>query len=105
MQRYARSPGSRLYAVEVSGWDSRQSFFVENCDLLWNEDTGKQVALRRTLRKNTTVFVRLLQNGEASRSRPVVYDAELIGKTERGVPQFRLSAAVPRHKEAGSSVA
>lgn len=105
MQSYTHSPGSRLYAVEVSGWDSKQSFFVEKCDLLWNEDSGKQVALRRTLREITILFVRLRQAGEGGRAHPVVYKAELVGNTESGLGRFRLSVMMPHLKETGSSTA
>lgn len=52
MLRYARFPTMRLYAVEISGWDSAQDFFVEKCDLVWYEDSGKHVALKQTLREN-----------------------------------------------------
>lgn len=45
--RYARFPATRLYAVEISGWDSMEYFFVEKCELEWNEESGKQVALKR----------------------------------------------------------
>ncbi len=100
MLRHARFPGTRCYAVEVSGWDSSQNFFVEKCDLVWNEESGKSVVLRRKLRENTTLFVRLLQTGEDERSRPVVYEAEWIGSTASGLGQFRLSAATPRLREA-----
>ena len=105
MLRCAHFAGTRLYAVEVSGWDSTQRFFVEKCDLVWNEDSGKHVSLKRTLRENAILFVRLLQTGEAERSQPVVYEAELVGSTESGLRQFRLSAVVPRSKEEERSIA
>ncbi|MGB6595551.1 MAG: hypothetical protein WCA94_11725 [Candidatus Acidiferrum sp.] len=105
MVGYARLAGTRLYAVEVSGWDSTQSFFVERCELAWNEEFGKRVALKRTLQGNATLFVRLLQTSEADRSHPVVYEAELIGRTETGLKQFRLSAVTPRLQEVESPVA
>ncbi|MGB8473859.1 MAG: hypothetical protein WCE61_07235 [Candidatus Acidiferrum sp.] len=104
MLRHARLPSTRLYAVEISGWDSLQSFFVEKCDLIWNEDSDKHVVLKRALRKNTTLFVRLLQSGEAGRSHPVVYEAELVGRAANGLLRFRLTAAAPRLREAENSV-
>lgn len=105
MLRYARFPATRMFAVEVSGWDSSQSFFVEKCDLVWNEESGKHVALRRVLRENTLLFVRLLQSAEADRSHTVVYQAELMGTTDSGLGQFRLHAVSPRLKEAEGSMA
>ncbi len=61
MLHYDRFPVARLYELEVSGWDSAESFFVEKCDLEWNEDSGKQVALKRTLNDSAILLVRLLQ--------------------------------------------
>jgi hypothetical protein len=34
MLEYAPIPAARLYAVEVSGWDRMEEFFVEKCDLV-----------------------------------------------------------------------
>ena len=102
MVGYAQLVGTRLYAVEVSGWDSTQSFFVERCALAWNEESGKHVALKRTLPENATLFVRLLQSSEADRSHPVVYEAEFVGRTETGLKQFRLSAGASRLQEGAS---
>jgi hypothetical protein len=95
MLRNAHFPASRLYAVEVSGWDCSEEFFVERCELEWDEESNKQVALTRPLRENTLLLVRLLQEAEAGRSHPVVYEAELVGKTERGLQQFRLNPVAP----------
>lgn len=100
MLRYARFPATRLFAVEVSGWDSAHNFFVEKCDLVWNEESGKHLALKRELRDNTLLFVRLLQSSKADRSHPVVYQAEQVGTIHGGLGQFRLHAVTPRMKEA-----
>ena len=105
MLRHARFPATRFFAVEVSGWDSSQSFFVEKCDLIWNEESGKHVALKRPLREKTLLFVRLLQSAEADRCHPVVYRAELVGRTNGGLGQFRLHAIAPQLKEAKSTLA
>ncbi len=51
MLHYDRFPVARLYEAEVSGWDSAESFFVEKCDLEWNEDSGKQVALKSNVER------------------------------------------------------
>ncbi|MGB7283093.1 MAG: hypothetical protein WBE13_12590 [Candidatus Acidiferrum sp.] len=105
MLRYARCAGTRLYAVEVSGWNCTQNFFVERCDLVWNEDSGKQVVLKQSLRESAILFVRLLQPGESDRSYPVAYEAEFVGKTQNGLRQFRLNAVVPRLREEGVAMA
>src|SRR5579863_8198074 len=103
MLQYAHAPTTRHYPVEVSGWDSKQQFFVERCDLIWNEDTGKQVSLKQFLRDSAVLFVRLLQGGESDRSHPVAYETEFMGNTQNGLHQFRLNAVVPRLREEESS--
>lgn len=88
-----------LYPVEISGWDATKEFFVEKCDLVWSEETGKQVELRQDLRENAVLFVRLLQADERERSHPVVYEAEWLGKSRTGLNQFRLNAITPVQRE------
>jgi hypothetical protein len=105
MLRYPSFPITRLYAVEVSGWDSAENFFVEKCELEWHEESGKQVSIKRALRDNAVLLVRLLQPGESDRSHPVAYEAELVGKTKSGLQQFRLNMVVPRLREEESSAA
>jgi len=105
MSWYARMPGTLLYHVEVSGWDSTQKFFVETCDLVWDEESAKIVVLRQTLDENTILFVRLLQSGESDRSHTLVYEAEFVGRTQGGLQQFRLNTVVPRLREEESTVA
>jgi hypothetical protein len=83
------------YRVEVSGWDTSQLFFVEKPELVWNEANGKQITLRRELRKRTMIFVRLLQT-TAERASPVAYWAEHIATTPQGYHQFRLNQVHPQ---------
>jgi hypothetical protein len=104
MLRYARIPGTRFYRVEVSGWDVSQTFFVVTCDLLWSEEQGKRVTLHQNLPCKTVILVRLLEPEDPERSHPVVYHAELVGKAQNGMNQFRLSAVVPRLREEPNSV-
>lgn len=92
-------PEARSYPVEVSGWDCMQDFFVERCDLVWSEETGKQVALKQNLTENAVLFVRLLESEEADRSHPVVYEARHLGKSKNGLHQFRLKTVTPREQE------
>jgi hypothetical protein len=98
-------PETRHYPVEISGWDRAQNFFVERCELLWNEDSGKHVALKRELPDNAVLFVRLLQTSDGERSHPVVYEAEGVGRTQSGLHQFRLQSVSSREKELESSFA
>jgi len=94
-----------LYPVEVSGWDREQDFFVEKCELEWSEDAGKQVTLKRNLRDDTILIVRLLQPGEQDRSCPVVYRAEFLEKTSGGTHRFQLIPVLPWLKESSDTPA
>ena len=79
-----------LYRVEVSGWDDNKAFFVENSELEWTDDSGKQVTLNRGLMDGTVVFLRLLQHISNDRSHPVPYEAELVTRTDEGLREFQL---------------
>jgi hypothetical protein len=83
-------PAGNLYRVEVSGWDNNKTFFVENSELEWTEDSGKQVTLNHGLSNGAVIFLRLLQPISNDRSHPVAYEAELVTKTDDGLGQFRL---------------
>ena len=96
MLDYAQLPTTRKFAVEVSGWDKSERFFVETCDLLWSEETGKRVVLARALRDKAILFVRLLEPGPSERSHPVVYEAEFVEQAENGGNRFRLKIVTPR---------
>jgi hypothetical protein len=91
----ARYPVTSLYRVEVSGWDTANSFFVEKSDLEWNEDTGKSVVLSHMLTEAARIFVRLLQHTSTDRSDAVAYEADFLGRTQDGKNQFRLIQAQP----------
>jgi hypothetical protein len=88
---------SSLYRVEVSGWDQNKSFFVENSELEWNENSEKQVTLTHGLINGAVVFLRLLQPISADRGHPVAYEAELLSTNSDGYQQFRLRPIVPKH--------
>ena len=92
----ARQPLTSSYIVEVSGWDSSHTFFVEKSDLSWNETTGKSLSLTRELRDHAIIFVRLLQANASERTSPVAYQAELQGTTADGHHMFRVTRIVPR---------
>ncbi|HSY59476.1 MAG TPA: hypothetical protein VK795_07950 [Terriglobales bacterium] len=61
------------YRVEVSGWDAKDNFFVEETDLEWKAEDKKAVNLRCAVRAGGVVFVRLLQQLTAGTSFPVAY--------------------------------
>jgi hypothetical protein len=105
-----RLPVTTSYRVEVSGWDSAHNFFVEKSELEWNEDSGKQLNLRRAVRDCSLLFIRLIHSSAAERSQPVAYEAEFLGITRSGEYGFRLHAvpannsadSFPRHPETAS---
>jgi hypothetical protein len=70
MQLVAERPMTDTYSVEASGWDSAQSFFVEEAELKWNELNGKHVTLTRSLSPGSMIFLRLLQPISPDRSLP-----------------------------------
>ena len=92
----AELPLTDTFPVEASGWDSAQSFFVEKAELEWNEVTGKNVTLTRSLSPGSMIFLRLLQPMSPDRSLPVAYHAQPIGVTREGQQQFRLNQIDPR---------
>ena len=86
----AANLSTNVYRVEVSGWDDNKAFFVENSELEWTDQDGKQVTLHRGLSDRAVIFLRLLQPISPDRSRPVPYQAEMVARTEEGQRQFRL---------------
>jgi hypothetical protein len=90
-----RRPIANSYPIEASGWDDQQSFFVEKCELEWNEEADKHLTLTRSLRPGSMIFVRLLQPTSPARSFPVTYHVQPIGTTPEGQQQFRLSPIQP----------
>jgi hypothetical protein len=92
----AEHPATNFYHVEVSGWDDNRAFFVENSELEWAEDSGKQVTLHRSLNEGAVIFLRLLQPISNDRSHPVAYQAELVARNPEGQRQFRLRPASSR---------
>jgi hypothetical protein len=89
------APVTSCYPVEASGWDNEQSFFVERCELEWNEETGKYLTLGRSLGPGSLIFLRLLQSTSPDRSLPVAYHAVPVGTTPDGQQQFRLTQLQP----------
>lgn len=98
-----RQSVASTYRVEVSGWDSSHSFFVEKSEMEWNEATGKRLTLIHSLCPGTMIFVRLLQPTDSDRSSPVAYQAEYITTTLEGCHAFRLQQVHPRSRPQESS--
>jgi hypothetical protein len=65
------------YAVETSGWDVDENFFVEKTELDWTE-REKTIHLRHSVRKGTVVFVRLMGIDGPENAFPVAYQAEAV---------------------------
>jgi hypothetical protein len=97
----ARCPATSHYSVEVSGWDTSETFFVEKCELGWNEQSAKHVVLRRMLPEGAHVFVRLLQPMSAERSYSVPYEAHSASSRPDGHYQFLLIAVHRGRGETG----
>ena len=97
---YAEAPlrAASLYQVEVSGWDTSESFFVEQAELEWNEVGDKRLMLAHELRAGAILFVRLAQAISPDRSHPVPYATEQIAKTDNARWQFRLTRVQPQPK-------
>ena len=95
----AEHPVTNLYLVEVSGWDDHKAFFVENSELEWTEESGKQVTLNRGLNEDAVIFLRLLQQMGSDRSHPVAYQANLVARNAEGQWQFRLKPVSARARK------
>ena len=39
------------YRVEISGWDSGETFFVEKVDLKWDPDGGKEACVQNLVKQ------------------------------------------------------
>jgi hypothetical protein len=83
--------------VEVSGWDEDELFFVEKSELACDNLAGKSISLRRTLPNGSLVFLRLLNSHTSRSSTPIAFEAHFIGRDARGLNQFSLLPAHPRH--------
>ena len=81
------------YAVEVSGWDNSENFFVEKTELYWSEQSGKHILLMRPIISGSLVFLRLIDPTSADRVFPVPYRAEPFEPGEGGQRRIRLLSA------------
>ena len=94
------------YRIEVSGWDSRDQFFVEECLLDWSEGIEKRVLLRHQMHEGVVLFVRLVPPTAGGESFPVVYRVEKVGpKQADGRSEVELRQMRPRPARAVQDVA
>ena len=50
------------YAIEISGWNLSEDFFVEQSELVW-DSAAHRVLLTHPVREGALVFIRLTGNG------------------------------------------
>ncbi|HEY6265981.1 MAG TPA: hypothetical protein VIW93_14360 [Candidatus Acidoferrum sp.] len=90
------------HRVEVSGWDISQSFFVEKPELEWNEVNGKQITLRRVLRKDDAVRAAAAVDGAG----PVLAGG-LLGRAHcddsAGIPPVPAKPGISTHLRLGKN--
>lgn len=85
------------YRIEVSGWDSDDTFFVEKTELIWTESGMKKMNLRHPLPDGSVVFIRLLAPSSPGSSYPVPYQIQNLGTMNRaGMPEVGLIQLRPR---------
>jgi hypothetical protein len=89
------------YAVEISGWDASEKFFVEKTTLPVSTCSDKLICLQYQLRHGCVVFVRLLPLSLGCDNFPIAYRAEIVQCDGlNGLTVVRLS---PLHPTAPSS--
>lgn len=74
---------SNSYRVEVSGWDTRENFFVEKTILSWEEGGKKEIVMKASLRPGSVLFVRLLQVIATGNNFPIAYQAIAVEQKDR----------------------
>jgi hypothetical protein len=85
------------YAVEVSGWDVSETFFVEKTNLAWAADGTKEISLRRPVREGSVIFVRLLQPVAGADNYPIACQAvKVMAHDEDGRSAIQLMQLRPR---------
>jgi hypothetical protein len=85
------------YAVEVSGWDMSETFFVEKTSLTWAADGNKEISLRRPVREGCVVFVRLMQPVASADNYPIACQAvKVMEQAADGHSAVQLTQLRPR---------
>jgi hypothetical protein len=91
--------GPNSYRVEVSGWDSRELFFVEKTMFQWTDSGEKSVGLMSRLREGCVVFVRLIHAFAENANFPVAYRVLSITSGDQdGRGYVRLVQLHPRYE-------
>ncbi len=91
------------YAVEVSGWDNEENFFVEHTRLDWSEQNQKKVVLRHPVARGCVVFLRLLETVNPPANLPVAFRAGRIQPAaERDCSEVHLAQLWPEPRAIGS---
>jgi hypothetical protein len=81
------------YAVEVSGWDSNENFFVEKTALQWADEPAKLIEMTHAISSGALLFLRLLDPTSVDRVHPVPYVAERVEVGDDGHFKVELSPA------------
>jgi hypothetical protein len=87
---------SKIYSVEVSGWDCEKQFFVERTSLYMDRSGTRTVLLRNRLRRGLLVFIRLQSAAFAAQKHPKVYrvDAAML-PDHTGFSKIHLTSMEP----------
>jgi hypothetical protein len=64
--------------AEVSGWDTKEDFFVEKTQFNSEDEDRMEIALTSSLREGCVVFVRVLEPFATSNTFPIAYHAVAI---------------------------
>jgi hypothetical protein len=70
--------GPGQYRIEVSGWGTDNSFFVELANLVWTARGEKQVRLLHELPVGAVMFVRPVASDASNPSVPIAFKAKTI---------------------------
>jgi hypothetical protein len=95
------------FRVEVSGWGSDDSFFVEKTDLIWSGSGEKKLTLHHVLPQGALIFVRLQAARSTGSPIPIPYEVCSVEPMDcNGRCELRLTQVHPRSKESnGGEVA
>jgi hypothetical protein len=94
-----------VHAIEVSGWDVAEDFFVEQTRREWTSGAHERVFLHRAVRPATVVFLRLIHPTDLGAAFPVAYQVEDIRKRVGSeFWELRLSQLRGRPKVEGAEV-
>lgn len=99
-----QSEAMQRYAVEVSGWDAKEKFFVEATRLEWNDQNHKTVLLKHNVKNGGMVFLRLLDPLKARVKIPVAYRASRIQSLAPGCCEIELDQVWPDRMDTSSGI-